>query len=223
MMFDLTPQAAYWLGAILTDGSLCDRKRQRVVSISVIDRDFIDAVNDACYSMVGRRYAVIPIAPRGKQKQTQYLLQMSHRRLHDWMFDVSHDKKRIPAVLFGAPLDIQKHFLAGVMDGDGWVAFNWRPTVKRVSISSFAQVGVASTDPWLTDLKRLLDIMGIPAKGPVLMKRNNPNWRPIYRLTLPVKPFLEANIPMRIRRKADRLEGLRRYSESSEAICLDCA
>lgn len=219
-MFDLTPESAYLLGAILTDGHLAHVGYQRVVTISVIDRDFIEAVNESCQSMVGRTYSVIEVPPRGRQ-QRQFALRMTNKRLYEWVFQQTEGKQRVPRGVYRAPREVQEQFVAGVMDGDGWVSILWRPTVKRAEISSFVQIGLASCDPWLDDMKRLCDSMGLPSKGPSLMKRNNPNWRPIRRLNFKVKPFVQAEIPMRIRRKADRLVGLRRYSESSEAICLD--
>lgn len=220
--FPLNPSRAWWLGAVLTDGWISTHGYMRRVNLKVIDRDFAEAFADACEDLVGTRYSVIPRPPPSPRSKPQWLVQATNKRLYDWVLEETEAKTKVPTRIFDEPREIQRHFLAGVLDGDGWVTIApQRATRKDGSRGFYVQVGIASTSPWLHELKRLTDMMELPSKGPRLIKRNNPNWAPIYRLLYSTDPIIRERVPLRIVRKRERLEGLWRDLKSSEAICLD--
>lgn len=222
MSFDLTPTSAYLLGATLTDGPLHQKRYQRVIVMLVKDRDFVEAVAEACFEMTGHRYLVATVL-KTDPRPDLWRLQMTHSRLHDWVFDVTHDRTRIPEAMQKAPKEVQRQFLAGVMDGDGWVSLVKKFDKPGRSISSFTQIGVATTKPWIDDLARLCARLELPTHGPDVMKRTGQRvdgspYLPIRHLRFKAKEFVRAEIPLRIERKAARLRRLLFLLESSEAI-----
>lgn len=225
MSYDLTPTSGYLLGAILTDGPLLQPRRQRIVVMNVRDQDFAEATAEACFQVTGRRYVVAHSRKKPPLADT-WRVQMTNLRLHDWVFDVTHDRTRIPEAMQKADLETQRHFLAGVMDGDGWVSIVKRFNKPGYSISSFCQIGVATTKPWINDLARLAARMELPAFGPYpyqrkkLRKDGTPHLL-THNLRFKTIPFVRAEIPLRLGRKADRLRRLLFLLESSEAIRLE--
>lgn len=79
-------------------------------------------------------------------------VQIYHTAFSTWLNNVCHYKSRIPDFLYTAPLDHQLSFLAGVIDGDGYVQKDG--TIK-----------VRGVDTWLNDLPDLLAIMHIKTTG----------------------------------------------------------
>ena len=217
MSFDLTPNTGYWLGAVLTDGYFQHYKYQRRVCLKVIDREFCEAFNDTTEEMVGRRYSIIPRPAPSPRSKPQWLVQATNKRLYEWGFQETHDKTRVPTGIFKADREVQLNFLAGVMDGDGWVSIASKNQKPHYSISTFALIGVASSFRWIDDLKRLTEIMGSTTHGPTVMKRD-PKYREVRQLRFKAIEFVLADVPMRIHRKRERLQGLRIHHESSEAI-----
>jgi hypothetical protein len=142
--------------------------------------------------------------------------------LYEWVLEETEAKTVVPRSIVQADRGLQRHFLAGVMDGDGWVTMAQQRVARKDGHRGwYCQIGLASTSPWLYELQRMTDTMGLPSKGPTLMKRNNPNWNPIYQLRFDVEPFIAEQIPLRIARKRGRLDGLWRDLKSSEAIRSD--
>lgn len=222
MEYELTPDRAWWLGAVLTDGSFQRHGYMRRVILGVGDRDFAEAFVDATESFNGFRYALNERPPRTPKSKPTFLVQVTSKPLYEWAVDITEAKSHIPKGMMDQPREIQRHFLAGVMDGDGWVAIGPQSRARKDGHRGIrVQIGVASCDPWLLDVKRLADSMGLIARGPRLIKRDNPNWRPICNLLFAIDPFVAERIPCRIGRKRDRLEHLYRDLKSSEAICLD--
>lgn len=221
--FQLNPSRAWWLGAVLTDGSFARPKpNMRRVILMVTDRDFAEAFVDACDEMIGTRYAITPRPGSTPRSKPTWLVQATSKPLYEWGMEMTEAKSRMPKCMFDQPREIQRHFLAGVMDGDGWVSIGPQSRVRNDGHRGIrVQIGVASCDPWLYDLKRLADSMGLIARGPRLIKRDNPKWRPIYNLLFAIEPFIAEQVPLRIARKRMRLEHLYNDLKSSEAICLE--
>lgn len=216
--FEVTPTVAYWLGAILTDGSFAQGRTHKShwhrIVFGSIDREFCEAVNDGCEELIGRRYAIMH---RPRNDRPFWVMQMTNSRLWAWAFQITHGKQRVPTEILNASDDIKLAFLAGVMDGDGWISvLALKPNATRRNPSQTFGVGVFSCDPWIWDVKRLTDSLGLVTTGPKIRKAKSPQHRDGHDLRFRLASFAAAELPLRIERKKARLEGLRRHLESSE-------
>jgi hypothetical protein len=228
--FDLTERSAYWLGAILTDGHFrrspnpARRYTAHVVVLNTIDREFAEAVNEGNVEMVGKEYAILHRPYVGQHNGKPFwLLQMTNKRLWSWGYEITEGKERVPRLLYAASRDVQLGFLAGVMDGDGWISVSPMRAAKYRHVKNLGasvQIGVASCSPWILDLKRLCDSMGLTSSGPYHRAYPGKAWRDTDSLRFHIEPFVTARVPMRIHRKREKLEGLWRYLESSETARL---
>lgn len=207
---ELTPATAYWIGAVLTDGYFQQGRHRKShyhrVVLSAIDREMLEAVNEANLELVGREYAIMH-RPRKSGSKPFWVMQMTNARLWEWGFQLTHGKQRIPPKLLRADDELRMPLLAGLMDGDGWVSL----------IGRSIQIGIQASAPWVLDLKRMADSMKLPTSGPkVIHPPPGKPWSTGRRLLFSVRPFVKADVPLRIARKRERLEAWKLRVESSE-------
>ncbi|KYC67183.1 LAGLIDADG family homing endonuclease [Heyndrickxia coagulans] len=109
-----TPDMAYVLGFILTDGCVVGT----TFSISQKDLTILQRINDAMKSNY-------PIRKHKNGKSYLYTL-MIHRKemVEDLLALGITERKSLTVVLPEVPAEFMPHFVRGVIDGDGWVHEN---------------------------------------------------------------------------------------------------
>jgi hypothetical protein len=116
-----TPEKAYWLGILITDGYVIEpgRTGSPLVGLQMTDREAAEGFRN----FLGLRHPVLRIGPRGERHQVMYRVVCHSRRMaHDLArFGVVPRKSHqtfLPLLTEG----LMPHLLRGLFDGDGTVS-----------------------------------------------------------------------------------------------------
>jgi len=155
--FILDEKLGWLAGLILTDGSIDETKNGYRLRIFNSDKMMIDAALKILADLTGVHYSI------GKDKRSKhvvYRITVYNGRLIDAIKKLNRGrigKKeeifRIPEEIFKSPLSVIGAFLAGVLDGDGYVALNKRQIELCSASKEFAE-----------DLCVLLHLLGIKSR-----------------------------------------------------------
>lgn len=165
---------AYLLGVYLTDGSIY----KGAFRLNSIDLDFMERVADILYRLIGLRPNIREIARRSKKHSQAWEMAITCHELCDWLLEKTNKKMNVPQFVFQQSLDWQKEFLAGVMDGDGFISIQHeRPNKTTGHIVKNVKIGFCGLkNSYMLDMRSLLDKMGIrysytdKIKGPDLQE-----------------------------------------------------
>jgi intein/homing endonuclease len=189
---------AYLLGVYLTDGSISSENK---FQLQVIDREFADftlecikKIKPDCKSSVYVRDAT----NSGWNKQIQYCINPGFTRFKNF-FEIQTGKKHhIPFIIWDAPLVIKKWFIAGIMDGDGWVAYH--TSQNRVQWT----MGIGKVEKgWIYEFKELLEKLQIKIYKP--HRRITKNGIPFVSFNINIEDFISRGLFFTINRKQQRL------------------
>lgn len=202
---NLSKEMAYLLGVYLTDGCITDEGK---FLLQVVDRDFaentlhaIKKVQPDCNANIFTR-----MNTKGKwNKKPQFCISAGFTRLMAPFRNQTGNKHNIPFCIWNAPLPIKRWFIAGVMDGDGYIAYHTRPDgTKQWTI------GVCGMEcGWIYEFKELLQKMGIKVLKPYRSLDMTKYKMPFVSFNMNVRTFVENGLFFTIGRKQDRVKMLR--------------
>jgi len=204
-MYSLTNELAYLIGTYLSDGwvGIYTKNGQGnyEFQLQVTDKDFIDEVT-RCIEVITNRKPSIwrEKQPREGFKQ-MWSVVVYDKRFVTYLIESTEKKSKIPEDLFLADKEIKKAFLAGFLDGDGWVQ-----VAKR---GGQIQIGMVSTSEWIDDIARIAQSIGVK-----IGKRQVSQPTKTYLVTgkklvisylLQTKSFIQSGCYFKIQRKQNRL------------------
>ena len=182
----ITPQKAYIMGCLCSDGCLYKSRRAKLVQLIAKDKDYVEAFGKAINETYNYNGKVKPhsdsrwrfTASRKKiaEDLNQYL--RGRHKKYNW---------RVPKEIFASDPESKASFVRGVVDGEGTVVNHKRSMGGSIYIYSTNKSG-------LTDISRLLKSLGIKSnisllrtgerqkelggRSKIIIYRNNP--KPIY-------------------------------------------
>ena len=143
-MFSLTKELAYLIGVYLGDGSVYIYQRKDGKGknywfrLSCIDYDFIEETKRCLEkTLPNRKFSVykLKLTGRFKNERQQYQLVSRDKNIAEFLQSVTLNKKQVPPFLYDSSQEIQKSFISGLLDSEGWV---------QVSSSGQIQVGICT-------------------------------------------------------------------------------
>ena len=207
---NLNKELAYLLGVYLTDGSI-SKTESYTFSLKAIDKDFVENALSA-YKILNPLCAanVYTQAPRtrfwedGKVSKTQmqYCINVGFAKFGDFFKQQTGNKHHIPLSIWDASLNIKRWFVAGVMDGDGWISKTQRPLYPDKYQYRIGIGGVE--DGWVWEFEKLLQKLGVHTLAPEIDSRP-PRIQPMVRFGIKVESFVGNGLFFTIRRKQARL------------------
>lgn len=226
---NLNKETAYLLGVYLTDGSITHRSIPTngcTFQLQVIDLDFAErtlcflkkilpnckgTISEHCYDPSPDSF--------NKNPCRKFCLGVGFTFWADFFESQTGKKHHIPFVIWDASLEIKRWFIAGVLDGDGWVSIATKGrTNRRFSI------GVGKMEnSWIWEFKQLLEEMGISVNKPdISMAHTNGKTiktysSPVVRLHFNVDSFINHGLFFTIDRKQQRIKTI--IKERSETKC----
>ena len=207
---NLNKSIAYLLGAYLSDGNIYkDRKKGWAqFTLEVIDQDFAERVQEAIVALTGQVTTTVFV--RETPGKSYFKAYSGNQDLCRWLIEITNDKGLIPDIIWQASPELQKEFIAGLLDGDGWFCMGTRSDRDTKQF----HLGYACTDPWIHDMVAMLHKLGVRT-GRVIRQENG-GVKPLYRFEINKESFVGSGMYFTIKRKQDRVELWRRSKGSSE-------
>lgn len=188
---------AYLIGVYLTDASISECN----FNLQVIDKDFTERVLEYWKIFIPTTKAYIRV--RSDQtswnKQSRYVIKIGIGKYALFLKKITSEKHCIPLQIIKAEPHIQKWFIAGVMDGDGWIS-----KTKRKNSPQFQyRIGIGGVgNGWIYEFRELLSKLGVNCLKieRFLTKKGTPFCR------FNVKPisFFNAKLFFTLKRKTER-------------------
>jgi intein/homing endonuclease len=197
---EITKEIAYLLGVYLGDGCLYHRQFTVVKN----DEDTIQRVASILESIFGRKPRTYTVQPN---RTTLYACRIEGKEVPKWFRMVCPTKNRLPACVLNAPDEVQKEFIAGLMDTDGYISYGMnKEGFQKVSM------GFTSASPWLLDFRAMFQRHGVKVgKLTLKNKYRSPLERDCFQVGINVRSFADAGLYFRCVRKQSRLN---RYKTS---------
>lgn len=152
----LSKEFAYLIGVYLTDGSITRSGFQ----LQVIDKDFAERVLEYWKLFIPNTKAYIRTRNDNSSwnKQMRYIIAVGIGQYALYLKTITKNKQHIPLQIIRSTPDIQKWFIAGVMDGDGWIS-----KTKRNDSPQFQyRIGIGGLEnEWIYEFRELLIKLGV--------------------------------------------------------------
>lgn len=218
----MNKEQAYLLGAYLTDGTVsANDNGWKQFRLTVKDESFAVAVYNVI-SVVGhkdpRLYVRSPWG--GPNTPCGYDVYCGDQDLCCWLEEQTWYKQVVPASIVEADRIIQLAFLAGVMDGDGYICYG-KPSTKAGPNGQWI-VGLGACGAWVLQVRYLMQQLGVQC-GEVRLESKGRR-TPLWRFTVNKGSFVRAGLYFRNERKQQRLEDfvhkvIRSSETKREASC----
>lgn len=198
----LSKELAYLLGVYLTDGSIT---KDGKFLLQVIDRDFADNVLSSIKKIKPDCESRVPTRTNDASwnKKHQFCVSAGFTSWKTFFENQTGKKHHIPIIIWRAPLAIKKWFIAGVMDGDGYVATHRRPNNDMQFTIGVGKI----EDGWIMEFKELLEQMGVKTLKPYRWLTKN--GVPFMTFNINTASFKEHGLFFTVNRKQDRIKLLR--------------
>lgn len=206
---NLNKELAYLLGVYLTDGSISYQESYSF-QLKAIDKDFVEnslnfykKINPNCLATVFLQKGIERKWPEGRisKCQDQYCINVGFAKYGQFFKDQTGDKHHIPFIVWAAPLQIKKWFIAGIMDGDGWIS----KTIRENSKDYQYRIGVGGVEEgWIHEFYRLLQEIGVQLCKAEIDVRP-PRKKPMVRFSIKTDSFAKHGLFFTVKRKQSRL------------------
>jgi intein/homing endonuclease len=112
------------------------------------------------------------------------------------------EKHHIPFIIWEASLSVKKWFIAGVMDGDGWIS----KTNRNDANKNFQyRIGVGGVEEgWIYEFEKLLQGIGVKTCLPEV-DISGFRKKPMVRFSIKIDSFVSKGLFFTINRKQNRL------------------
>lgn len=175
-----------------------------MLTLKVTDYDFAKKWRDCLEDIVGYKYAISEIKPSGTNRYVQYKVRCAKQWLVDEAEKITNHKTRIPQFVNEGNPEIQKEFLIGLMDSEGWINMY----LSSLAISDIT-LGFACTDDFFGDVYRMFEKLGIKVskvyKRKPSRRKDGTLCKPIRLFRIDINDYINAGMGFSIKRKSDRL------------------
>ena len=203
---------AYLLGIYLTDGYVKDeryRKRGMSMRLRVVDRDIAENVQRVANNLVGQTYNIRKVPPKKANRQPFYEISIHNLSLCEWLKNVTGDSKDyMPNFVYTESKEWQKEFLAGLIDGDGWVSVRLARKNARPDLPSswWASIGLCGdSSKYFKDIRKLLTYMNVDHSYTSYYDRA------VDEVRIKTSSFVENDLYFKCERKAKKVEIIKLY------------
>lgn len=223
---NLSKELAYLLGVYLTDGCIShysDKYAEYATfSLSVIDKDFVEFVLECMKKFNPSCKSIISIVQpkerhwsdgRISKCQKQYRTGIGFTKFSDFFENQTGKKHHIPLIIWDSSLQIKRWFIAGIMDGDGWISRTERKNYKKHWKGKYGgfqyRIGIGKAKyGWIHEFEKLLQKMGVKTlKKEIRMDKYRKI--PMVRFGINIDSFVKNGLFFTIKRKQDRVKLLR--------------
>ena len=197
----INKELAYLLGVYLTDGSI---SKENKFQLQVIDKDFaenvlacIKKIKPSCQANIYQRDAT---KNGGWNKSIQYCINAGFIDWKDFFVKQTGEKHFIPTVILESSLTIKKWFIAGVMDGDGFIAKHTDYKKNRVQYT----IGIGKVEKgWIMEFNKMLQSIGVNTYKPY--RSVTKGGVPFITFNINKEDFINNGLFFTIKRKQDKL------------------
>lgn len=206
----LNKEIAYLLGVYLTDASITTRTKPTpncTFQLQVIDKDFAERtlsclkkITPTCNGNVNR-FVFKPSGFNNKEC-IKYCVGVGFTKWKKFFFEQTGCKHHIPSLIWDSPLQIKKWFIAGVMDGDGYISIAGKGRVNnRISI------GLGKVEnSWIWEFKQFMEKLNVKVNKPEIIPAGYRNHKvPFVRMKFNVRSFISRGLFFTIERKQRKL------------------
>jgi len=204
----INKEIAYLLGVYLTDGYL---GKDNSFSLQVIDKDFAEQTLSCIKKLIPPCIANVYIRTKcvGWSKKQQYCLHAKFSEFADFFRKQTGNKSCVPYVLWDASWQIKKWFIAGIMDGDGYISFN-NERIKKNGLQylpGMYKIGLGKSESgWILDFRLFLQSNGVDVgKIQRTLTKNN---IPFINFYFTQHSFIESGLFFTLKRKQNRVKKL---------------
>lgn len=210
----LSKEMAYLFGVYLTDGSI-SYVESYSFSLKTIDQEFAKNTLESIKKLIPTCNAnIYTQQPRTRywedgsvsETQLQYCINVGFAKLGSFFKQQTGDKHHIPLLMWNAKSVIKKWFIAGVMDGDGWISKTDRKNYLPHYEHQFQyRIGIGGvSEGWVWEFEKLLQQFGVQTLKPEIYIRQPKN-KPMVRFGIKAASFVDNGLFFTIKRKQDRL------------------
>lgn len=202
----LNKELAYLLGVYLSDGSITSREkptRNCTFQLQVIDKDFAETTLDCLKAIIKNckgNVNKIVFEPSGfsKKRIIKYCVGVGFTDWKDFFENQTGFKHHLPSIIWNSSLQIKKWFIAGIMDGDGWIAI-----AEKGRKNKRFNVGIGGVEEgWIWEFKKLIESLGVKTNKPEIIPAGYRSHKiPFVRMKFNTRSFIEHGLFFTISRK----------------------
>lgn len=204
---------AYILGIYLTDGYIKDevyRGRSMSMRLRVVDKDIAENLQNAALNLLGKEYKIKKVIPKEKNCQPFYEINIYSNMLCRWLRNVTgRSKDFMPNFVYTESQEWKREFLAGLIDGDGWVSVSLvrnkkNPTRKDSWWATIGLCGAPTT--YFKDIEKFFAHMGVD------YSYTSCETKTVDEVRIKTSSFIENDLYFRCERKQKKVEIIKRES-----------
>jgi Homing endonuclease len=197
----------YIVGVYLGDGCVTRVQGYPVFRLNTIDQDFAEATRAAL-----RQHTERPVSIHchsvSKSSKPNWSLRCGDPQICSRLVLETRGKAKLPDWIWSVDQEARLAFIAGLMDSEGYVSKN---------SSGSVYMGFKSTDDWLPDFVRVLNISGIQIGKIGVEAPRKEGYRTPRRFTIKMRSWVNAGAYFHIGRKQRRVEAWVHAQLTSEA------
>ena len=193
----LNKELAYLLGVYLTDASITKTN----FDLQVIDKDFAEFTLE-CLKKIRpstKAYLRKRTDCGSWNKQPRYVIKVGIGEYAKWFENVTNNKHHIPLPIWSANDGIKRWFIAGIMDGDGWIS----KTKRKNSDKYQYRIGIGGVEEgWIHEFREILNYFHVKCNKIERFVTKNNKW--FCRFNVNPQSFFDAKLFFTLKRKRDR-------------------
>jgi intein-encoded DNA endonuclease-like protein len=190
---------AYLLGVYLGDGCVTTSDGRLAFRLNTIDQDFAEAVKTALEELTDYSVSLSCHAVK-KSSKPNWSLSCRDPALCERLQAHTGSKASLPDV-FNWDRPLQKAFVVGLMDSEGYVAEKTEHKTGRAYY-----MGFKSCDVWVPDFVRLLQSMGVKLGKVSVCPPYREHYKTPTRFHIKMQSWVDSGMRFNIKRKQDRVD-----------------
>lgn len=194
-------ELSYLLGVYLSDGSISGTN----FDLQAIDKDFVEFTLQCWKKIIPTTKAYLRERSEtvSWNKQKRYIIRLGIGEYADYFRYITNFKHHIPLIIWDVNDGLKRWFIAGVMDGDGFITKTKRSSPpSRIGKFQY-RIGIGGVaEGWIHEFRQLLNEMQVKCNKIERFKTKNGKW--FCRFTMRPQTFFDAQLFFTIKRKQDR-------------------
>lgn len=194
----LNKEIAYLLGVYLTDASITDCN----FNLQVVDKDFAERTLEYLKTIAPNSTAYL----RTRKDNISWnvkdrnVIKVGIGQYAQWFKNQTNNKHHLPLCIWHQSEGIKRWFIAGIMDGDGWIS----ATKRQYDNTKFQyRIGVGGVEEgWINEFRDLLSQFKVKCNKMERVLTKNGKW--FCRFHVNPKSFFDAKLFFTMSRKKDR-------------------